>query len=158
MVILRSCLIWPIIYFIIPLYEYGCVYAWTTLRNIATLPSAPYVRYLAKKVKETSTLIDKPKCEKPKTVSTPQKVCVKHHQHQFNVVNHWLNHHWDKFCVKILVWRHVKSHWFRSWSQLTIQCAFASLSGPAIDLQKTPILQNKKSSFRMKLILILAGM
>ena len=31
-------------------------------------PSAPYVRYLVKKVKETGTLIDKPKCEKPKTV------------------------------------------------------------------------------------------
>ena len=54
--------------------------------------SAPYVRYLVKKVKETGTLIDKPKREKPKTVRIPrilllwQKVCVKHHQHQFTVV------------------------------------------------------------------------
>ena len=29
-------------------------------------PSAPYVRYLVKKVKETGILIDKPKREKPK--------------------------------------------------------------------------------------------
>ena len=35
---------------------------------------------------------------------------------------------------------------------------YASLSGPAIDLQKTPILTKKKSSFQMKLILNLAGM
>ena len=33
-----------------------------------------------------------------------------------------------------------------------------SLSGPAINLQKMPILAKKKSSFQMKLILILAGM
>ena len=32
--------------------------------------SAPYVRYLVKKVKETGILIDKPKREKPKTVRT----------------------------------------------------------------------------------------
>ena len=31
-------------------------------------PSAPYVRYLVKQVKETGILIDKPKREKPKTV------------------------------------------------------------------------------------------
>ena len=33
-------------------------------------PLVPYVRYLVKKVKETDILIDKPNCEKPKTVST----------------------------------------------------------------------------------------
>ena len=33
-------------------------------------PSVPYVRYLAKRVKETGILIDKPKREKLKTVST----------------------------------------------------------------------------------------
>ena len=33
-------------------------------------PSAPYVRYLVKKVKETGILIDKPKREKPNTVHT----------------------------------------------------------------------------------------
>ena len=49
-------------------------------------------------------------------------------------------HHWDKFCIKTLVWRHTNFNWFRNWSQLTIQCVFVSLSGPAIDLQKMLIL------------------
>ena len=35
-------------------------------------PSAPYVHYLVKKVKETDILIDKPKRKKPKTVRTPE--------------------------------------------------------------------------------------
>ena len=34
-------------------------------------PSAPYVRYL---VEETGILIDKPMCEKPKTVRTPANI------------------------------------------------------------------------------------
>ena len=38
-----------------------------------------------------------------------------------------------------------------------IQFVFASLSRPAIDLQKMAISVKKKSSFQMKLILILAG-
>ena len=36
--------------------------------------SAPYVRYLVKKVKETD--IDKPKREKPKTRHTPEKIAA----------------------------------------------------------------------------------
>ena len=36
MLTLSSCLIWQIISFILPPKEYGCVYAWTTLENIAT--------------------------------------------------------------------------------------------------------------------------
>ena len=39
-------------------------------------PSAPYVRYLVKKVKETGFLIDKPKREKPKTVRTPENIAA----------------------------------------------------------------------------------
>ena len=48
-------------------------------------PTATYVRYLVKKVK------DKPKSEKTKTVRNPrilllwQKLCVKRHQRQFTV-------------------------------------------------------------------------
>ena len=49
--------------------------------------------------------------------------------------------------LKTLVWRHTKFNWFRSWRQLTIQCVFASLSGPAIDLQKMPTLAKKKIIF-----------
>ena len=39
-------------------------------------PSAPYVRYCVKKVKETGILIDKPKREKPKTVHTPENIAA----------------------------------------------------------------------------------
>ena len=38
--------------------------------------SAPYVRYLVKKVKENGILIDKPKREKGKTVRTPENIAV----------------------------------------------------------------------------------
>ena len=37
-------------------------------------PSAPYVRYLVKKEKETVILIDKPKRGKPKTERTPENI------------------------------------------------------------------------------------
>ena len=39
-------------------------------------PSAPYVRSLVKKVKETGILIDNPKREKPKTVRTPENIAA----------------------------------------------------------------------------------
>ena len=60
--------------------------------------SAPYVRYLMKKVKKSGILIDKPKREKPKAVHNPkkkkkkkkmllwQKVCMKRHQHHLTIV------------------------------------------------------------------------
>ena len=38
--------------------------------------SAPYVRYLVKKAKETGILIDKQKREKPKTVRTPETIAA----------------------------------------------------------------------------------
>ena len=38
--------------------------------------SAPYVRYLVKKVKETGFFIDKPKRKKPKTVGTPENIAA----------------------------------------------------------------------------------
>ena len=37
------------------------------------VPSAPYVSYL---VNKTGILIDKPKCEKPKTVRTPENIAA----------------------------------------------------------------------------------
>ena len=39
-------------------------------------PSAPYVCYLVKKIKETSILSDKPKREKPTTVLTPDNIAA----------------------------------------------------------------------------------
>ena len=38
--------------------------------------SAPDVRYLVKKLKETGILINKPKREKPKTVRTPENIAA----------------------------------------------------------------------------------
>ena len=38
--------------------------------------SAPYVRYLEKKVKEAGILIGKPKYEKPKTVRTSENIAA----------------------------------------------------------------------------------
>ena len=37
-------------------------------------PSAPYIRYLVEKMKETDILIDKPKRENPKTVRIPKNI------------------------------------------------------------------------------------
>ena len=90
-------------------------------------------------------------CVQPRILLLWQKVCVKRHQHHFTVVlNNWTfrRHHWDEFCIKTLVWRHTRFNCFRSRSQLTIQCVFASLSRPAIDLQKMPILPKKNHLFR----------
>ena len=39
-------------------------------------PSAPYIGYLVKKVKETGMLIDKPKREKPKKGRTPENIAA----------------------------------------------------------------------------------
>ena len=39
-------------------------------------PSAPYVHYFVKKVKETGILIDKSKRDKPKTVRTPENIAA----------------------------------------------------------------------------------
>ena len=39
-------------------------------------PPAPYVYHLVQKVKETGILIDKSKCEKPKTGRTPENIAA----------------------------------------------------------------------------------
>ena len=39
-------------------------------------PSAPYVRYLVKNVKETGILIDKPNRKKPKAVRTSENIAA----------------------------------------------------------------------------------
>ena len=40
------------------------------------VPSAPYVPYLVKKVEEPGILIDKPKCEKPKTMHSTENIAA----------------------------------------------------------------------------------
>ena len=56
-------------------------------------PSAPYVRYLVKNVKETGILSStnqsvksQKHCLHPRILLLRQKVCVKRHQHQFTVI------------------------------------------------------------------------
>ena len=105
--------------------------------------SAPYVPYLVKKVKKLASssnqsVKSQKQCIHPRILLLWQKMCVKRHQHQFAVVfNNWTfrRHNWNEFCIKTLI-----------WSQLTIQCVFASLNGPEIDLQIMLHL-GKKSSF-----------
>lgn len=46
------------------------------VRILEEAPSAPYVRYLVKKVKETGIFIDKPMCDEPKTVRTPEIIAA----------------------------------------------------------------------------------
>ena len=106
------------------------------------------------------TVKSQKQCVHSKILLMWQEVCMKRHQQQFTVVlNNWTfrRHHWHKFCLNALVWRYTKFNWFKSWSQLTTQCVFASLSGPAIDLQKMPIL-TKKIIFSDEALLDLAGM
>ena len=99
-------------------------------------PSAPYVRYLVKKKWKqlasssiNQSVKNQKQCIHPKILLQWQKVCMKRHQHQFTFVfNNWTfgRHDWNEFYIKTLVWRHTKFDWFRSWSQLTIHCVFAS--------------------------------
>ena len=105
---------------------------------------------LWKKVNETGILIDKPKREKPKTVLTSENIAAVVESVCEVVLNNWTfeSHHRDEFCIKTMVWRHTTFNWFMRWSQLTLQCVFASLSGPVIDLQKMPILAKKSHLFR----------
>ena len=62
--------------------------------------SAPYIRYLVKKMKEAGILIDGPKGEKPKTMCTPENITavaesiseapstsIHHHSPQLNISN-----------------------------------------------------------------------
>ena len=51
-----------------------CVRKLSTDFGVREAPSAPYIRYLVKKAKETGILIVKPNREKPKTVRTPENI------------------------------------------------------------------------------------
>ena len=116
-------------------------------------PSAPYVHYLVKKVNPTGILTDNPKHEKPKTVHTPENIAavtesvceapstsIHRRPQQLNIPETSLR----RILHKVL-------------GMTPSKCVFASLSRPAIDLQKLSIFL-PKSSFQMKLILFLVGM
>ena len=72
-------------------------------------PSAPYIRYLVKKVKETGILIVKAKREKPKTVRTPESIaamagCMREAPStSIHRRSQQLNTSESSFCIKTLV-------------------------------------------------------
>ena len=125
--------------------------------------SAPYVRYLVKKVKESGTLIDKPKCEKRKTVLTPENIAavaesmcespsksIHRRSQHLNISETSLRRilHKDLSTTpyKVQLVQELKP----------IDRVFASLSGPCNRLTEDADFGKKeKSSFQMKLILIL---
>ena len=188
-------------------------------------PSAPYVHYLVKKVKQTGILIDKQsvkskkQCVHPRILLLWQKVRPINHPRGFRFVKCACDRftedadfgkkkiifseeaHFDpggfvnkQNCriwgtenpnayiekkthpKKVTVWFNYRIRYltFFSTSSCLIRqiisfilppneygCVYACTTlgcGPANDLQKMPILAKKKSSFQMKLILILASM
>lgn len=75
-----------------------CVRKLRTEMGRKEAPSAPYVRFLLKKLRETGTIIDKPTRDKPKTVRTTENIAavaesvrespgtsVKHRSQQLNI-------------------------------------------------------------------------
>ena len=102
---------------------------------------------LWKKVKETDILIDKPKCEKPKTVRTPENIATGA-ESVCEAPSTSIHRRYQQLNISetLLRRRHTKFNW--SWSQLPIERVFASLSGPEIDLQKMPILAQQNHLFR----------
>ena len=129
-------------------------------------PSAPYVRYVLKKVKEI-VLIDKPKRDKPKTVRTPENIAavaesvceapstsIHRRCQQLNISETSLRQilhkdlsmtpHNVKLLQELKPIDHPMRFRFAKW-------AFDRLTEVA-DFGK------KKSYFQMKLILILTGM
>ena len=126
----------------------------------------PYVCYLVKKVKETEDAIDKPKREKPKTVSTPENIAavadslceapstsIHCHSQQLNISETSLRRIFHKdlgktpykvqLVLELKPIDHPMRFRFAKWARdrLTEDSDFG-----------------KKSSFQMKLILISAGM
>ena len=161
MITLSSCLIWKIISFILPPNKYGCVNAWTTLWNIATLlwkswkwKKRSSIRFVCSLYcKKSGILIDKPKHGKPKTVPTPENIAAVA-KSVCEAPSTSIHRRFEQLNISETSLRQILHKDLditprsRSWSQLTIQCIFASLSGSAIDLQKMPILP-KNSAFQI---------
>ena len=124
-------------------------------------PSASYVPYLVQKKKwnELSFSSINQSVRSQKKGAYTRKYCccgrkfvwsaININLPSFQKIDTFQGHYWDEFCIKTLIILPTMSNCLRSWTQLTIQCD--RLTGDA-DFDK------KKSSFQMKLILILAGM
>ena len=118
------------------------------------VPSASYIRYLVKKVKETGILIDKPKRDKAKTVRTPENIAAVT----------------ESVCETPLTSIHRRSQQLNISETLLRRILHRDLGMMAykvqlvqeIDLRSTYTedadFGKKKSFFQMKLIFILAGM
>ena len=83
-----------------------CVRKLRTDFGTSEAPSAPYICYLLKKVKETAFLIDKPKREKPKIVRTPENIAAVAEsvcEPPSTSIHRRSQHFGDIFCIKTLV-------------------------------------------------------
>ena len=129
-------------------------------------PSAPYVRYFVKTVKETGILMDKPKREKPKTLRTPENnaavaesVCeaastsIHHRSQQLNISETSLR----RMVHKDLGMTPYKVQLVRELKPIDYPMRFR-IAKWACDRLTEDADFGKKSTFQMKFILILAGM
>ena len=111
MVILSSCLIWPIISFILPSNDYGCVYAWTTLESGPAI-DLKKMPILAKKnhLFRWSSFWSWRVCKQAK---------LSHLGHKKNARIHWkANAPKTSHClVRILVQRHNWAIFIRKWTR-----------------------------------------
>ena len=94
-------------------------------------------------MKQIDLLIDKPKREKPKNIAAVTESVREAPPTSIN--SRFQQLIISETSLRRILHKNlgVKPNWFRSWSQLTIQYVFPSLSGLAIDLQKVPILTKK---------------
>ena len=120
-------------------------------------PSTPYVRYLVKKVKETNILIDKIKREKPKTVHTPENIAAAA-ESVCEVPSTSIHRCSQQLTISETSLRRIlhKDLGMTPYKVQLVQLElkpidhpmrFRFLSGPAIELQKMPILAKKNYIF-----------
>ena len=130
-------------------------------------PSTPYFRYLVKKVKETGILIDKPKREKPKTVRTPENIAaveenvceapstsIQLRSQQLNISETSLR----RILHKDLGMTPYKVQLIQELKPIDHSKRFCFAQVGLRSTCRRYRFWQKKSSFQMKLILIMAGM
>ena len=144
-----------------------CVRKFRTDFGRREAPSAPYVRYLVKKVKETGILINKQKREKPKIMHTPENIAavaervyeapstsIHRHSQQSNISQTSLK----RILHKVLGLTPYKVQVAQKLKPIDQPMRFRLAKRACDRLTEDADFDKKKSSFQMKLILILAGM
>ena len=124
-------------------------------------PSAPYLRYLVKKVKETGILIDKPKREKPKTMRTPENIATVAPSTSISCRSQTLNisePSLRRILHKDLGMTPYKVQLVQDMKPIDHPMRFRFAKWACNRLTKDAEFGQKISPFQMKLILILAGM